>query len=197
MGYIRGGSVKAKVILADPPWRFATWSDKGKGRSPENHYSTMSMEQLYALPVADIADENCVLFLWCIWTLLPQALALGEAWGFKYKTCAYDWAKQTKHGKWHIGLGYYTRQNTEVCLLFTRGKPKRVDKGVRQLVIAPAQQHSQKPAIVHESIERLMGEVTRVELFARQTRPGWICLGNEIDGLDITEAIGRLMEREA
>ena len=136
---------KFDVIYADPPWTFRTWSNEGKDRSPEKHYDCMSLADIRALPVSDIAAENCALFLWVTDPLLPEGLKLMEAWGFKFKTIAFVWAKLNKSAPptlwterdFFTGLGYWTRANPELCLLGTRGKPKRVSKSVRRLVVSP------------------------------------------------------------
>ena len=120
-------------ILVDAAWRFKTWSEKGKGRSAEQHYPTMTMDELRALDVAGLAARDSVLFLWAVWPMLPQALALIEAWGFKYKTCGFCWTKADASQldmfrddtDVAIGTGYWTRANTEPCLLATRGQPRR------------------------------------------------------------------------
>jgi N6-adenosine-specific RNA methylase IME4 len=153
------------ALLADPPWRFETWSDNGRGRSADNHYECQEMVDLYKLPVETIAAPDCVLFLWTTWPHLQWALSLIEAWGFEYKSCAFCWTKP------QIGLGYWTRAQTEPCLLATRGKPKRLHADVRQAIIEPRREHSRKPDGIHKRIERLVGG-PYVELFARY-RPGW------------------------
>ena len=175
------------AILADPPWRFETWSDKGKGRSADRHYPTMTMNELRALDVASLAAADSVLFLWTTWPMLPQALALIEAWGFAYKGCAFDWTKADTSqidmfrddADVAIGTGYWTRANTEPCLLATRGKPRRLHADVRQAIIAPRRQHSRKPDEIHDRIERLVAG-PYLELFARRRRPGWTAWGNEV-----------------
>jgi len=177
---------KYKVILADPPWRFQTYSEKGRGRCPDGsvgafHYSTMSLEEIKALPVAEWAAPNCTLFLWGTNPLLPQALEVMAAWGFTYKTKAFCWVKKTKWGKEHIGTGYYTRANPEDCWLGTRGKPKRVSASVRQLIHARVREHSRKPDEIYGRIEELMGDVPRLEMFARQKWPGWDAWGLETE----------------
>ena len=171
------------IIYADPCWTFQTYSEKGKGRSPEQHYACMSLNDISALPVADISAEDCVLFLWATFPMLPQALSVMERWGFAYKTVAFTWAKRTKTDSgWHFGNGYWTRANAEVVLLGTRGHPKRVDKGVRQLVVAPVGAHSAKPPEVRDRIVKLMGDVPRIELFARGRIPdGWDSWGLEAE----------------
>jgi N6-adenosine-specific RNA methylase IME4 len=172
------------VVLVDPPWHFRTWSRNGRDRSADQHYQTMQLVDLAALPVADLVATDSVLLLWATWPLLPEALALIQAWGFKYKTCAFAWMKADPYRLFaddatpFAGLGYWTRANTEPCLLATRGKPKRLNADVRQGIIAPRREHSRKPDGIHDRIERLVAG-PYLELFARQTRPGWTCWGNE------------------
>lgn len=181
---------KYNIILADPPWSFRVWNrDTGSGRSAESHYHTMSIEDIYTLPVANIADKDCVLFLWVTNSLLPEALEVGSRWGFQYKTVAFTWRKLTKHNKEHMGMGYWTRQSPEMMLLFTKGKPKRVSASVRQLQSFTIGRHSEKPKQFHELIVQLMGDLPRAELFARECIEGWDCYGNEIDGRDIRDAL--------
>jgi len=178
------------VILADPPWQYKVWSrDTGLGRSAESHYPTMSIEELTTLPVASIAAPDCVLFCWVTWPLLYEAAPVWKAWGFTYRTAAFAWVKVTKNGKPAFGMGYWTRANTEICLLLTRGSPKRKDKGVPQVIweeyetetiIAPFRGHSVKPDEQYRRIEQLTGS-RYVELFARRPRIGWDVWGNDIE----------------
>ena len=180
------------VIYADPPWTFQTWSDEGKDRSPEKHYDCMSLADVRALPVPDIAAEDCALFLWVTDPLLIEAFKLIEAWGFTYKTVAFHWAKLNKSAPrllftvpdFFTGMGYWTRANPELCLLATKGKPKRVSMAVRRLVIEPRREHSRKPDEVANRIVHLMGDVPRIELFARQSRRGWTTWGDEAEKFD-------------
>ena len=172
---------KYNVILADPPWAYRVWSKKGMGRSAENHYPTMSMEDIRALPVNDLAAENCALFLWITFPQLQEAFSVIQDWGFSYKTVAFVWVKQNrKVPSLFWGLGYWTRANAEVCLLATKGNPKRQSAAVHQVILSPVEQHSKKPDAVRERIVALMGDVPRVELFARQETPGWDVWGNEV-----------------
>ena len=146
----------------------------------------MDIDEIAALPVAEAAAEDCVLFCWGIWVMLPQALRIIEAWGFEYKTCAFNWVKadltqidlfrDSEEGQ--LGLGYWVRQNSEFCLLATRGSPKRNAANVRQGLIERRREHSRKPDCVHDRIERLVAG-PYLELFARQSRPGWTSWGNE------------------
>lgn len=178
-----------QAILADPPWKYAMWegSDAANGVATA-HYQTAAVDDLGLLPVADLAAKNCVLFIWITWPLLPDCLDLISRWGFTYKTCAFSWMKADASQldllrddmTAYMGLGMWTRANSEVCLLATREKPKRLNADVRQGIIAPRREHSRKPDGVHERIERLVAG-PYVELFARQQRPGWDCWGNETD----------------
>jgi len=171
---------KYKVIYADPPWLFRTRSDKGKDKSPEKHYDCMSLNDICNLPVKDIADEDCVLLMWVCDPMLDQALKVIDAWGFKYKTVGFTWAKTNRKTLgFFTGLGYWTRGNPEMCLLATRGRPKRINKDVAQLVVAPRGRHSEKP-LLHGEIERLVPG-PYIELFARKkTRENWDFWGNEV-----------------
>ena len=167
------------MIYADPPWRYSAKRVQG---AAEHHYPTMSINELCALPVADLAAPDSALFLWATFPQLPEALRLIHAWGFVYKTVAFVWLKQNrKAGGWFYGLGFWTRGNAEVCLLATRGRPKRQAANVHQFIISPIREHSRKPDEAREKIVALMGDVPRVELFARQSPPGWDVWGNEVE----------------
>jgi len=172
---------KYKVIYADPPWTFKSYSNKGDGRNPNQHYDCMSFNDICNLGVSSLADTDCVLLMWCIDPMLPQALQVIESWGFKYKTVGFTWAKQNKKSMgMFTGLGYWTRGNPEMCLLATKGSPKRLSKSVKQLVISPRREHSRKPDEIYNYIEDLL-DGPYVELFARTKRKGWDSWGNQID----------------
>ena len=181
---------KYQIIYADPPWRFKNWSmkelaDRGEkwarknGRSP---YDVMDNEDIYKLPINEISDKNCILFLWATYPKLKEAIETIERWGFIYKTVAFTWVKQNRVADgWHFGLGYWTRGNPEICLLATRGKPKRINCSVANLTISHLQEHSKKPDIIRNKIVTLIGDVPRIELFARQKTKGWDVWGNEVE----------------
>ena len=173
--------LKYNVIYADPPWTFKTYSNKGKDRSPEKHYSVMSFKDICNMPVGNIARDNSVLLMWAIDPLLDKAFEVIKAWGFTYKTVAFTWAKlnKTKPG-FFTGLGYWTRGNPEMCLLATKGKPKRLSKSVPQLVVDKRREHSRKPDVMYTHIENLL-DGPYIELFARQQRKGWDSWGNEVN----------------
>lgn len=174
------------VVLADPPWSYRDAKPRG---GAEHHYRTMSLADLCAFPVQKLAADDCALFLWGTYPTLPDMLTVGAAWGFKYKSIAFQWVKRyTRSGEPFFGLGRWTRGNTEGCFLFTRGKPHRVHNGVSQLIDtvepeildAPITRHSAKPPEVRDRIVQLMGDVPRIELFARERCPGWEAYGNEL-----------------
>ena len=188
---------KYKIIYADPPWQYRVYSKKGKGRSAENHYHTMNIDDIRSLPVGEIADDDSVLFLWITFPCLKEGISVMESWGFTYKTCGFNWVKRNKKkDTYFMGLGFWTRSNSEVCLIGTKGHPKRVSKAVPQVCDARVMEHSRKPAEIRERIVELCGDVPRIELFARETVKGWDCLGDEIDGEDIRDALKEVIKDE-
>tara|TARA_Y100000593_G_scaffold83521_1_gene157488 strand:+ start:16261 stop:17040 length:780 start_codon:yes stop_codon:yes gene_type:complete len=186
------------AIVADPPWSFLTRSDKGKGRSPENHYDCMTLDDIKAMPVSEIAAKDCVLFLWIIDTHLEMALEVIKAWGFTYKTKGFNWVKTNKNpgaatdpSSFFTGMGFWTRANPEDCLLATVGQPKRNEggRGVRRLIVAERREHSRKPEEMLARVEELVPG-PYCELFSRASRPGWDQIGNEtgkFDPADLSE----------
>ena len=190
--------MKFNILYVDPPWAYKVYSRKGQGRSAENHYHTMNIEDIYDLDIASIAAEDSILFLWVTFPCLEQGFETIRRWGFQYKTLGFCWVKRCKKQteKWFWGLGFWTRANPELCLIATKGHPKRFSKGVHCVVDTPVEAHSKKPDIVRERIVELAGNLPRVELFARQSYPGWVCVGNEIDGMDIRDSLIQLRERE-
>jgi N6-adenosine-specific RNA methylase IME4 len=164
------------VIYADPPWRLG---GSGKGGPP---YPMMATREICALPVGRLAAPDCALLLWAVHSHLPDALAVIRAWGFAYKTVAFTWVKRTpKDTGYFLGRGYWTHSNAELCLLATKGKPRRIGTGVSSLMVSSRREHSRKPDEVRERIVRVFGDVPRAELFARQKVPGWSAWGNEVE----------------
>ncbi|MCM1438737.1 MAG: MT-A70 family methyltransferase [Roseburia sp.] len=173
---------KYSIIYADPPWSFKTYSDKGKGRSAERHYPTMSKEDIQRLPIKSIAAKDSVLFLWVTAPCLIEGIELITAWGFTYKTVAFTWVKQNKKSDGiFTGMGYYTRANAEYCLLATKGKVlERKSHSVSSVVLSHRERHSKKPDEVRDRIVKLFGDIPRIELFAREQADGWDAWGNEL-----------------
>ncbi len=173
---------KYGIIYADPPWHYRVYSKKGAGRSAESHYPTMTIEEIQALPVSELADKDCALFMWITFPLLKESLSVLSAWGFKFKTIAFVWIKQNrKSDSLFWGMGYWTRTNAEFCVLATKGKPKRMAKNVHQVIVSHIEEHSKKPDEARRRIVRLMGDLPRIELFARQKSAGWDVWGNEVE----------------
>ena len=169
-----------QIIYADPPWQYR---DKSKNRGgAERHYSTMPYEEINALPVGDLALPDCALFMWCVWPHLFEIQSICNHWGFTYRTCAFVWAKTNKRqtDTWFWGMGHWTRSNTEFCILATRGEVKRASASILQVQAAPVEAHSRKPDLFRDLIVELMGDLPRIELFARERHAGWDCWGNEI-----------------
>ena len=170
------------IIYADPPWYFQNWNNEKAQTNPIHHYKTMTMKEIENLPIQNIAADNCILFMWCTDPLLHKQLPVVEKWGFKYKTIAFYWVKTNKDrikNYYFKGPGYWTRANPEICILATKGKPKRVDANVDRLVVSVRREHSRKPDIIRNHIIKLCGDLPRIELFARTSMPGWDVWGKE------------------
>lgn len=182
---------KYNIIYADPPWAYKVWSKKGKGRSAESHYNTMTKEDIQNLNVQSITEKDAVLFLWVTYPCLEEGLELIKKWGFTYKTCAFSWVKTNKKNSTPFtGMGYYTRANNEICLLATKGKVlPRKSKSVKQVILSPIREHSRKPDEIRNRIVDLFGDLPRVELFCRHPADGWDSIGNEVDGSDIRDVL--------
>ena len=175
------------TIYCDPPWSFLTYSKKGKGRSAEAHYDCMTLDDIRNYPVQQYCEKHCVLLLWVTDPMLPHAMSVISAWGFTYKTVAFFWAKTKQYAvepytmtDFPIGTGYWTRANPEMCLLATRGYPKRRFADVRKLVISPRREHSRKPDEIYKRIERLCPG-PYLELFARVQQEGWDAVGLDLE----------------
>ncbi len=180
-----------EIIYADPPWTYRDQAHAGR-RGVSYKYPVMRDREVASLPVGEIAAEDAVLFLWVTWPKLPEALPVLSAWGFEYRTVGFVWVKRNARRRtlfW--GMGNWTRANTEPCLLATRGQPKRVSGGVHQVIESPVARHSRKPDVVRERIVALMGNVPRIELFARELFPGWDAWGNEVGAPASPRAAGR------
>lgn len=182
------------AILADPPWSFATYG--GDHTTPHRTeiepYPVLSLAALQALPVAELAAADCALFLWVVDPLLDAGIEMAKAWGFNYRTRAFEWLKTTNDGAaYRVGMGYWTRKQAESCLLFTRGKPKRLSKSVRQIIEEPRREHSRKPDDVYRRIEALVAG-PYCELFATRRWVNWDGWGNSYPTNSFVSAVARL-----
>ncbi len=164
------------VIYADPPWRYE--HAETESRAIENHYPTMSLDEIKALPLVDIAHSDCVLFMWATSPKLAESMEVLSAWGFSYRTCAV-WDKQK------IGMGYYFRQQHELLLVAVRGEPPTPLPADRPASVFsyPRGQHSAKPVEVYELIEAMYPDFPKLEMFCRSPREGWAVWGNQSGGM--------------
>jgi N6-adenosine-specific RNA methylase IME4 len=172
--------LRYKAILCDPPWRFTLHSAKGESKSAQAHYQCMSMTELRALPVGQLAAPDSLMIMWATWPMINEALDLMKAWGFTFKTGG-SWAKQSSTGKkWAFGTGYVLRSANEPFILGTVGRPTYKSASVRNLIVAPVREHSRKPDDMHQMVEHLV-DGPYLELFARAPRSNWTIWGNEAD----------------
>jgi N6-adenosine-specific RNA methylase IME4 len=169
---------KFNIIYADPPWQY--WEGGFKNQSL--HYPTMSMDDIKKLPVQNIADDNCILFIWVTFPILKECFEVIQSWGFNYSTCGFVWLKKNKNiDSWFFGNGSWTRANVELCLIATKGTVTRMNAAISQIVEAPVSEHSEKPAIIRQLITDLVGALPRIELFSRSNEDnGWFNWGNRI-----------------
>jgi N6-adenosine-specific RNA methylase IME4 len=172
-------SKKYQIIYADPPWKY---NGKMMNASVTDHYGWMPLNDICSLPIGNMSAEDCILFMWVTMPKLNEFMSVVNSWGFEYKTCAFVWVKENRRGNgYFMGQGRWTRANPELCILATKGKPRRMSAAIRQLVVSPIRAHSQKPDEVKTRIVQLMGDLPRIELFARQKTPGWDVWGNEVE----------------
>jgi len=177
---------KYQIIYADPPWDYNNWSplktDKLSKKCGRMLYSTMKLEDICSLPIDRITNTDCILFLWATMPCLEQAFSVIKSWGFIYKTVAFTWVKNNPTGGgFYSGLGNWTLANPELCLLATHKTFPKRRAPVKQLLIAPRSEHSKKPNEIRDRIVQLMGDLPRIELFARRKVEGWDCWGNEVE----------------
>lgn len=177
---------KYTVIYADPPWAYRQCGATGKSRGTAlKQYQTMDTADICKMPIQKITGGGAACFMWATFPNIAEAIKVMEAWGFRYKTAAFVWVKKNaKSGTNFWGMGAYTRANAEVCLLgvtqdFKAGERVRSHR-VHQIIEAPFEGHSKKPDETRRRIVELLGDVPRLELFARQRAEGWDAWGNEV-----------------
>lgn len=171
---------KYNIIYADPPWKYRDKATAGR-RGAIYKYPTMSINEICNLPIRNISADNCALFIWTTAPMIDKCFDVIRNWGFDYKTIAFVWIKQNKKSKslfW--GMGNWTRANAEICLLATKGKPQRIYASVHSVIVSPIEQHSKKPDETRKRIVDLLGDQSKIELFARHQSDGWDCWGNEV-----------------
>ncbi len=166
--------------MQTPPWSYKDKALAGN-RGAGCKYDVMTTVDISKLPVKELAEDDCILFMWVTMPKLNECFEVIKSWGFEYKTVAFTWIKQNKLSQTpFMGMGRWTRANAEVCLLATKGRPKRISASVHSVVMSPIEKHSKKPHEVRERIIKLIGDVSRIELFAREKSEGWDVWGNEI-----------------
>ena len=208
--------MKFSAIYLDPPWKYnsrANHKTHFRGGAC-GHYPLMTMAEIKALPIPDLAAKDCALAMWCTYPYLDQQIALFKHWGFRYRTILFNWTKlnpkgwvdprldpsyrldrpyvRYRDGLYHsvfFGVGYYSKSNSEPCLLGMRGQLPTKSNKVSNAIFAPRREHNRKPDEARERIVQLFGDIPRIELFARETAAGWASAGNALDGLDIRESL--------
>lgn len=199
--------MKFGAIIVDYPWYLQTYSERGNNRAPK--YPVMTKERGMNMPMEAVMAKDCYVFMWTSGPFVKQAFDICEAWGLEYSTYPFVWIKPTRRtaaqGKfffqieddenWEKGNGYVTMANAEIVLGFKRGRPERINSGVRQLIVHPRMEHSRKPDDAHERVEQLY-QGPFLELFARRKYPGWVCVGNQLTKRDIYEDLQLLAEAE-
>lgn len=189
---------KYNIIYADPPWSY----DKKIGQGvADDVYDTMDLDDIKSIPVKDICAEDCFLFIWVTFPMLIEGLEVISYWGFKYKTLGFSWLKTNKRQNQRqssflpidnidtfFGIGHYTKSNCEVCLIGKKGNPKIIDNTVSSVLMSPLRGHSRKPDETRDRIVKLVGDLPRIELFARKQTEGWDVFGNEVqDSIQIKD----------
>ncbi|GLQ20482.1 MT-A70 family methyltransferase [Algimonas porphyrae] len=186
------------LIMADPPWDFGCWSEKGEAKNAKSHYRCMSLDDIRTLPVGELASKNCLLWLWATNPMLDQAFEVIRAWGFQFKTAG-TWVKRTRHGKLGFGTGYVLRSANEPFLLATVSDANvpfliattgeiSTARNVRSVIEGPVREHSRKPDEAFAAAEQLIPRARRLELFSRQARPGWTVWGDQADKFNEVDA---------
>lgn len=193
---------KYQIILADPPWKYRQGKSMGTNfeGAADAHYPCMDYKDICKLPIKEISDNKCILFMWATFPMLREALEVIKEWGFEYKTNAFTWLKTYPNQtlKMVFGVGYYTKSNAEVCLLATKGDAHKLVKNnsVSQMIITPKTKHSEKPREARSKIIQLVGDLPRIELFARASKKvenGWVNVGDSVDGCDIRISLGKII----
>jgi len=166
---------KYQIIYADPPWEYGSITKLGNSR---NYYKTMTFPQLVELPVKNILANDCLMFMWVVSQQLENCIWLAKEWGFKYSGVAFVWHKPNR-----TLCGYYTMAQTELCLVFKKGKipQPRGSRNQVQFLSEKATRHSKKPDEIRNRIAKMFPTQKKIELFARQKTEGWDVWGNEVE----------------
>ena len=172
------------LIMIDCAWRFLTRTKAGEGKSPQAHYRTMTLDEIAALPVADLAAPDCLLWMWCTAPMQDKQIEIMKGWGFKYGT-QMVWVKTTVTGKINFGTGYLARGSHEPIILGIRGAPSIKSKSVRSVIMAPLREHSRKPDEAYVAARKLIPYGRAADVYSRETRPTWESFGDEAGKFDV------------
>lgn len=192
---VGGPAERYGLIYMDPPWIFENYSEKGEDRNPNRWYDTMPLEEIKLLPIADLAADDCMCACWMTFPRLLDGLELMRHYGFRYVTVGHVWIKLnplvglrtmiSTIKDVFMGPGYWTRSNAEILVLASKGSPKRLSKSVRQIVMHPRGEHSEKPLVFRRNLERLIDTDRRLEIFCRrEPEEGWDVWGNQVGALE-------------
>jgi len=187
-----GHGKKYNIIYADPPWKYnsrgmyqETYPKRKQTRKPQNvseKYNTLTTKEIGELNVRQIAEPNAALFMWTTDSHLEEALAVIKLWGFKYRSIAFIWVKRSSRGKLCANVGAWTMKNAEICLIATKGNmaKHKIANNVYQIIDAERTEHSRKPDEARARIEKIFGNLPRIELFARRKTDGWDAWGDQV-----------------
>jgi N6-adenosine-specific RNA methylase IME4 len=203
-----GPAERYGLIYMDPPWEFENYSEKGEDRNPNRWYDTMTLEEMKLLPVADLAADDSMCACWMTFPRLLDGLELLRHYGFRYVTVGNVWIKLNKlvglrsvidiAKDIFMGPGYWTRANAEILVLASKGSPKRLSKGVRQVVLAPRGAHSEKPLVFRRNLEALVDTDRRIEIFCRrEPEKGWDVWGNQVGAIEAGTIVKRHLSNDA
>lgn len=179
------------LVMADPPWAHERWSDRGSDRAPDQHYDTMALSEIKSLPVGDLCGPHSLIWLWVPGCFANIGEAVLNAWGAEFVTMGF-WVKTQVHAP-HLpkmGTGYVLRECGEPFFIGKIGKPQVNDRGIPSVIMEPRREHSRKPEQGYALAERMAPHgYGKLDLFSRQERPGWDCMGDEHD--KFTDSSGR------
>lgn len=171
------------LIMIDPPWTFVTRSSAGEGKSPQAKYRTMTVADIANLPVADLAADDCLLWMWGTAPMQDVQIEILKGWGFAYSTSGV-WVKTTKTGKINFGTGYSLRNAHEPFFIGTRGSPDIQSRSERSVIMAQIREHSRKPDEAYDMARRLIPHGRAADVFSRQSRDTWEAFGDEAGQFD-------------
>lgn len=177
------------LLMVDFPWAFETYSDRGKGKSVEQHYDTLSLSECVSMAplIGHLAAKDAIALIWMTHPMIHLQMEVVAAMGMRFSTSGV-WVKRTKKGKLAFGTGYMLRCASEPFVIATTGDPEKVSRSVRTVIEGPIRENSRKPDQAYAEMEKLAGPAARrIDVFSRETRPGWVSWGKESTKFDIPQ----------